>query len=60
MSLDDDVTRLLRIVEKHSPEFKYQLTRLHLSEDQIEAIYPLIVQFIEKSFREAITEARPE
>lgn len=60
MSLDDEVARLLRIVEHHSPEFKYQLTRLHLSEDQIEAIYPLIVQFIEKTCRESLTEARPE
>ncbi len=52
--------KLLKIMEKYAPVFKYELTRLHLSEDQIEAIYPMIVQFLEKVYREFHLEQRSE
>lgn len=57
---NEDREKLLRIMDKGAPVFKYELTRLHLSEDQIEAIYPLIVQFLEKVYREFTLEMRSE
>jgi len=47
--------RLLHIIEKNASVFKYEMTKKHLSEDQIELIYPLIVNFIEKVYKELQT-----
>ena len=49
---------LFEIIEKHSPTFKYELTRQHLSEDQIEAIYPIFMIFLEKVLHELSIELR--
>lgn len=51
----EDRDRLLHIIEKHASAFKYEMTKKHLSEDQIELIYPVIVQFMEKVYREFYT-----
>ena len=51
----EDRERLLHIIEKHAPAFKYEMTKKHLSEDQIELIYPIIIQFLEKVYREFYT-----
>jgi hypothetical protein len=51
----DDRERLLHIIEKNASVFKYEMTKKHLSEDQIELIYPIIIQFMEKVYREFCT-----
>jgi hypothetical protein len=53
--LVEERKKLMQIMEKHAPTFKYELTRKHLSEDQIEMIYPLIVNFVDKVYRELQT-----
>ena len=47
--------KLLQIMDKHAPTFKYEMTKKHLSEDQIELTYPLIVNFVEKVYKELQT-----
>ncbi len=54
-SFMEDQERLHQIAEKNAPAFKYELTKKHLSEDQIELIYPLIINFMDKVYREFYT-----
>lgn len=50
---DEDRSRILKgIIDKHAPAFKYELTRLHLSEDQIEVIFPSVVKLIDQVNRD--------
>jgi hypothetical protein len=57
---EEEKRRILAIMDKHAPVFKYDLTRLHLSEDQIEAIYPLIIKFVDKALQEYNAQLRLE
>ena len=51
-SFEEEKEHLFEIFEKHTPAFKYELTRQHLSEDQIEAIFPVILKYLEKTVQE--------
>ncbi|MBP7865623.1 MAG: hypothetical protein KA419_06700 [Acidobacteria bacterium] len=48
--------RLLQIISRHAHGFKYELTRLHLNENQIEVIYPFVVKLIDTVNREYLAE----
>ena len=58
LSFDERKKLLFEIIEKHAPEFKYDLTRQHLSEDQIEALWPIFMAFWEKVLHELSAKLR--
>ncbi|MBN2430569.1 MAG: hypothetical protein JXQ27_03805 [Acidobacteria bacterium] len=52
LPFDERKKLLMEIIDKHAPAFKYELTRQHLTEDQIEALYPVFIRFLEKALHE--------
>jgi|GEM_PF-1715474 len=52
LPFDERKKMLMEIIDKHAPAFKYELTRQHLTEDQIEALYPVFIKFLEKALHE--------
>lgn len=54
-AFEEEKHRLLAILERQAPAFKYELTRQHFSEDQIEAIFPIIMKYMDKALQEYFT-----
>jgi hypothetical protein len=52
LPFDERKKILMEIIDKHAPAFKYELTRQHLTEDQIESLYPVFIKFLEKALHE--------